>query len=95
MNGHDDARDALVKRLRRIAGQVRGVERMIDEDRYCIDILCQIAAVRAALEQVGAKLLDDHVRHCISDALASGDVVAATTRTDEILEAVQRFAKTR
>ena len=62
-----------MKRLHRIEGQVRGIERMVDEDRYCIDILTQIAAVKTALEQVGAKLLEDHVTHCVRDAIASGD----------------------
>ena len=63
----------LVKRLHRIEGQVRGIEKMVEDDRYCIDILTQIAAVRTALEQVGAKLLEGHVTHCVADALASGD----------------------
>ena len=71
-HGYD--KDALVKRLHRIEGQVRGIERMVDEDRYCIDILTQIAAVKTALEQVGAKLLEDHVTHCVRDAIASGAV---------------------
>ena len=73
-------RTALIKRLHRIEGQVRGVERMVEEDRYCIDILTQIAAVRTALEQVAAKILEDHVTHCVAEALASGDAAAAGRR---------------
>ena len=92
-HGYD--KDALKKRLHRIEGQVRGIERMVGEDRYCIDILTQIGAVRTALESVGFELLEDHVNHCVHDALASGDAEAAQAKSDELLAAVQRFAKTR
>jgi DNA-binding FrmR family transcriptional regulator len=95
MHGYAKDKDQLVKRLHRIEGQVRGIERMVDEDRYCIDILTQIAAVKTALEQVGAKLLEDHVTHCVHDAIASGDEAAANEKTAELLIAVQRFVKTR
>jgi len=94
MTGYAHDKDALIKRLHRIEGQVRGIERMVDEDRYCIDILTQIAAVRTALEQVGAKLLEGHVTHCLADALASRDEQAASVKTAEMLDAVQRFVKT-
>jgi CsoR family transcriptional regulator, copper-sensing transcriptional repressor len=92
-HGYD--KDALRKRLHRIEGQVRGIEKMVEDDRYCIDILTQIGAVRTALEQVGARLLEDHVTHCVADAIASGDEQAADAKTTELLEAVQRFVKTR
>ena len=95
MHGYAKDKDQIVKRLHRIEGQVRGIERMVDEDRYCIDILTQIAAVKTALEQVGARLLEDHVTHCVRDALASGDEHAADEKTAELLTAVQRFVKTR
>jgi DNA-binding FrmR family transcriptional regulator len=95
MHGYAKDKDQLVKRLHRIEGQVRGIERMVDEDRYCIDILTQIAAVKTALEQVGAKLLEGHVTHCVHDAIASGDAAAADEKTAELLVAVQRFVKTR
>ena len=94
-SGYADARDDLVMRLHRIEGQVRGLERMIEEDRYCIDILTQIAAVRTALEQVGAKLLEDHVTHCVAEALASGDPMVAGDKSRELLAAVERFSRTR
>ena len=68
---------------------------VVEDERYCIDILTQIAAVRTALEQVGAKLLEGHVTHCVVDALASGDERAATEKTTELLDAVQRFVRTR
>ena len=92
-HGYDKER--LTKRLHRIEGQVRGIERMVDEDRYCIDVLTQIAAVKTALESLGFELLQDHVNHCVHGALASGDAATATAKTDELLAAVQRFAKTR
>ena len=92
-HGYDKA--ALAKRLHRIEGQVRGIERMVDDDRYCIDILTQIAAVNTALESLAFKLLDDHVNHCVADALASGDREAAAQKSEELLAAVQRFARTR
>ena len=95
MHGYAQDKDLLIKRLHRIEGQVRGIERMVDDDRYCIDILTQIAAVKTALEQVGAKLLEGHVTHCVRDAIASGDEQAADVKTAEMLDAVQRFVKTR
>ena len=94
-HGHGYDKDAIGKRLRRIEGQVRGIEKMVDEERYCIDILTQIGAAMTALENVGLKVLDDHVNHCVADAMASGDEAEARAKTDELLAAVQRFAKTR
>jgi len=95
MHGYAKDKDLLVKRLHRIEGQVRGIERMVEDDRYCIDILTQIAAMKTALEQVGARLLEDHVTHCVRDALASGDEQEAEAKSAELLDAVQRFLKTR
>jgi DNA-binding FrmR family transcriptional regulator len=92
-HGYD--KEALKKRLHRIEGQVRGIERMVDEDRYCIDILTQVAAVRTALESLSLEVLEDHVNHCVHDALTAGDEKVATTKSKELLAAVQRFAKTR
>jgi CsoR family transcriptional regulator, copper-sensing transcriptional repressor len=68
---------------------------MVEEDRYCIDILTQIAAVNTALESLAFQLLDDHVRHCVAGAFASGDESEMSEKTQELLEAVQRFARTR
>jgi DNA-binding FrmR family transcriptional regulator len=94
-HGYVSDKDALVKRLHRIEGQVRGIERMVVDERYCIDILTQISAVSTALESLAVKLLEDHVRHCVSDALASGDAEAAAEKSEELLAAVQRFSRTR
>jgi DNA-binding FrmR family transcriptional regulator len=93
-HGYAKDKDALVKRLHRIEGQVRGIEKMVEDDRYCIDVLTQIGAVSTALESLAFKLLEDHVRHCVAGALASGDAAAATEKTEELLAAVQRFART-
>ena len=94
---HRDVADkeALIRRLHRIEGQVRGIERMVRDDRYCIDILTQIGAVRTALETLGFRILDDHVDHCVAGALASGDADVAAGKSQELLEAVQRFTRTR
>ena len=88
-----DAR-AVHNRLRRIEGQVRGLQRMVDEDAYCVDILTQVAAVQTALEQVAVNVLDAHVRHCVADAVAT-DGDGATEKLDELMAAVRRFAKVR
>jgi DNA-binding FrmR family transcriptional regulator len=92
-HGYD--KEALTKRLHRIEGQVRGIERMVAEDRYCIDILTQVGAVKTALESLGFEILEDHVTHCVKDALASGNAETAAAKSDELLAAVERFAKTR
>jgi CsoR family transcriptional regulator, copper-sensing transcriptional repressor len=92
-HGYD--KTTITKRLHRIEGQVRGIERMVESDRYCIDILTQISAVNTALESLAFKLLDDHVNHCVADALSSGDPKEASEKSRELLEAVQRFARTR
>jgi DNA-binding FrmR family transcriptional regulator len=93
--GYTADKASLLKRLARIEGQVRGIAKMIDEDRYCIDVLTQLGAVDTALEAVAVKVLEDHVQHCVSGALASGDPEQAAEKGRELLEAVQRFAKTR
>jgi CsoR family transcriptional regulator, copper-sensing transcriptional repressor len=89
-----DAR-AIHNRLRRIEGQVRGLQRMVDEDAYCVDVLTQVAAVQTALEQVAVQVLDAHVRGCVADAVGNGDGAAAEERLDELMAAVRRFAKVR
>jgi len=93
--GYTKDKDALVKRLHRIEGQVRGIEKMVEDDRYCIDILTQVSAVTTALDSLAIKILDEHVRHCVAGALASGDEADASEKTDELIAAVQRFARAR
>jgi len=93
-HGYTPHKELLLKRLARVEGQVRGISRMIEDDRYCIDILTQLGAVSTALEAVALKVLEEHVHHCGAGALASGDPDAAEEKSRELLEAVQRFAKT-
>ena len=93
--GYVDEKAAIGRRLARIEGQVRGIARMVEEDRYCIDVLTQIAAVDTALSAVATRLLASHVEHCVADAIASGDREHAAERTVELLAAVERFTKTR
>jgi DNA-binding FrmR family transcriptional regulator len=95
VHGYAGQKDALVKRLHRIEGQVRGIERMLEEDRYCIDILTQVAAVTTALESLALQILDQHVKHCVAGAIASGDEAETGQKIEELLAAVQRFTKTR
>lgn len=76
MPGYADTKDAHVKRMRRIEGQVRGITRMIESDKYCIDVLTQVAAVNKALEAVALGLLDEHLKHCVADAATEGGTVA-------------------
>ena len=83
-------KDELLKRMNRIGGQVEGVARMIDADRYCIDILTQVAAIRSALDALGLKLLHDHAQGCMQQAVRSGDGKRAI---DEMMQVVQRFAR--
>jgi DNA-binding FrmR family transcriptional regulator len=94
-HGYVGEKDALVKRLHRIEGQVRGIERMVEDERYCIDILTQIAAATTALETVAYRILDEHVSHCVAGALESGDAEVAAEKSRELLEAVHRFSRTR
>ena len=94
-HGYVSDKEGLVNRLHRIEGQVRGIERMVEEERYCIDILTQISAATTALEAVALKILGDHVDHCVAAAFASGDSEAAAEKSAELLSAVQRFARAR
>jgi CsoR family transcriptional regulator, copper-sensing transcriptional repressor len=93
--GYVNEKDALITRLHRIEGQVRGIEKMVADERYCIDILTQIGAVSTALETVAQKLLEEHANHCVAGALASGSRQEAEEKTRELLQAVQRFTRTR
>lgn len=79
------------KRLRRIEGQVRGIARMVDDDRYCIDVITQISAVRAALRRVEAEVLSDHVAHCVAHAIESGDDADRKRKIAELMDVVGRL----
>ncbi len=92
--GYHDQKDQLTARLKRIEGQVRGLQRMVDEETYCIDVLTQVAAVTKALQGVGLQLLDQHLQHCVAGAAAAAD----SERTDELVReatrAVERLLRT-
>lgn len=92
--GYVDDKEAVLRRLARIEGQVRGLRGMVEEEAYCVDVLTQVAAVTRALEGVSLKLLADHTSHCVRDAVAGGGD-DADAKVDELLSAVERFARTR
>lgn len=92
MAGYTGSKDEYLKRLRRVEGQVRGLQRMVDEDVYCIDILTQVAAVTKALQAVSLGLLEDHVAHCVVDAARQGDEEAAV-KVREAADAIARLVR--
>ena len=91
--GYSIKKDDYTKRLNRIEGQVRGIRRMIEEDTYCIDVLTQVSAVTKALQAVAVGLLDEHVRHCVKNAVADGDPQALETMVAEATKAIERLVK--
>jgi DNA-binding FrmR family transcriptional regulator len=90
IRGYTATKDQLQTRLRRIEGQVRGIERMVEEDRYCIDVLTQISAIQAALDKVALGLLDGHVRHCVQEGIHEGKSEEMST---EVMAAVGRLMR--
>ena len=92
MPGYSERKDEVQKRLRRIEGQVRGLERMVDEDQYCIDVLTQVSAVTRALQAVALELLDGHINHCVTEAIAGGGP-EATAKVDEAVAAIGRLVR--
>jgi CsoR family transcriptional regulator, copper-sensing transcriptional repressor len=92
MPGYRGSKDALKVRLRRIEGQIRGLERMVDEDAYCIDVLTQVSAVTKALQAVALELLDEHLAHCVTDAVAAGGA-DAEEKVAEASAAIARLVR--
>lgn len=90
--GYSEDKEAVQKRLRRVEGQVRGIQRMVDEDRYCIDVLAQVSAATRALQSVALELLDDHMAHCVADAVRTGGD-EATRKMEEASAAVARLVR--
>ena len=88
-----DQKERNLKRLRRIEGQVRGLQRMVEEDTYCIDVLTQVAAATKALQSVAVGLLDEHLRHCVTDAVAHGGESEADRLVTEASRAIERLVK--
>lgn len=89
---HHDSQQ-VIARLRRIEGQVRGIQRLVADDTYCIDVLTQVAAVTKALQGVGLHLLEEHLQHCVAGAAASGDVAKTEARVHEATKAVERLLR--
>jgi CsoR family transcriptional regulator, copper-sensing transcriptional repressor len=92
MHGYTQNKDSYLKRLRRIEGQIRGLQRMVEEDKYCIDILTQVAAATKALQSVALGLLEEHLGHCVAGAIAEGGD-AATDKVREAADAIARLVK--
>src|ERR1700746_3746244 len=92
MHGYAPNKDAYLRRLRRIEGQVRGLHKMVEDDKYCIDILTQVSAATSALQSVALGLLEDHLGHCVAQAAAEGGEVAAA-KVREASEAIARLVK--
>ena len=90
MAGYKSHKQQVQARLKRIEGQIRGVHKMVDEDRYCIDVLTQVSAIKAALDAVALVLLEDHTQHCVVEAIQSGD---GSQKVRELNEAVARLVK--
>jgi DNA-binding FrmR family transcriptional regulator len=92
MPGYEMSKEQLLVRLRRVEGQIRGLQQMVEADRYCIDVLTQIAAITKALQSVAVGLLDDHLRHCVTDAVATGGP-EADRKLSEATAAIDRLLK--
>ena len=92
MPGYEMSKDQLQARLRRVEGQIRGLQQMVDADRYCIDVLTQISAVTKALQSVALGMLDDHLRHCVADAVSAGGP-EGDRKLAEATEAIERLIK--
>ena len=92
-HGYTAGKDALVKRLHRIEGQVRGIEKMVEDDRYCIDILTQTNAIKAALHKVEEAILRDHVSHCVAHAFAVGGRGEQRAKIEELVTVLEKLAR--
>jgi DNA-binding FrmR family transcriptional regulator len=90
---HDATKSDVLRRLRRIEGQVGGLLRMVEQDRYCVEVLTQVNATRAALQKVEEQVLRDHVAHCVADAFTSGDVSAQRLKVEELITTIGRMSR--
>ncbi len=91
--GYHDDKAAVLARLKRVEGQVRGLQRMVDADTYCIDVLTQVSAATRALQGVAVQLLDDHLRHCVADAVQTADHAESDRIITEASKAIERLVK--
>jgi DNA-binding FrmR family transcriptional regulator len=83
-------KDAIIKRLKRIEGQVKGIQKMVEEERYCVDILTQISAIRSAINKVGSIILENHMKGCVSQSIKQGD---SEEMIDELMKTIDKFVK--
>ena len=86
-------KDMLIKRLNRIEGQVKGIQKMVDEERYCIDILTQISAIRSAINRVGNIILENHIKGCVSNSIKEGETQESEELISELMETINKFTK--
>ena len=91
--GYTDAKEAYLKRLARIEGQVRGIRRMVEDDTYCIDVLTQVSAINKALHALSLGLVTDHMNHCVIDAVASGDEAVIEEKVQEVSATIGRLLR--
>jgi DNA-binding FrmR family transcriptional regulator len=87
---YEEDKQKLLNRLKRIEGQTRGIQRMVQEDKYCVDIMTQISSIQAALEQVSLTLMEDHMRHCVAEAIQQGN---GDEKITEVVNVLKRYAK--
>jgi len=90
MASYDDNKEKITTRLRRIEGQTRGLQRMVEQNKYCVDIMTQISSVQAALEQVSLLLMEDHMRHCVTEAIQQGN---GEEKIKEVLSVIKHYTK--
>ena len=86
-------KEAIIKRLNRIEGQVKGIQKMVDEERYCIDILTQISAIRSAINRVGNIILENHIKGCVSNSIKDGETQESEELISELMETINKFTK--
>jgi DNA-binding FrmR family transcriptional regulator len=86
-------KEALIRRLKRIEGQVKGIQKMVDEERYCVDVLVQISAIRSAINKVGTIILENHVKGCVSQSLKNGDDESTEVMINELISTIDKFTK--
>ncbi len=86
-------KEALIKRLKRIEGQVKGVQKMVEEERYCVDILVQVSAIRSAINKVGSIILENHIKGCVTDSLKNDDTELTEETIKELMDTISKFTK--
>lgn len=86
-------RDALVKRLKRIEGQVKGIQKMVEEERYCVDILVQISAIRSAINKVGSIILENHIKGCVANSIKDDNIELTEQTIKELMDTINKFTK--